>query len=73
MSWLAPAERERYARFHAEEDRRMFLLGRVMARLLVGRAAGAVVCRERFQGKGSRHGGFPVRGESNIPFLANFA
>jgi len=41
MAWLAPAERERYARFHAEEDRRMFLLGRVMARLLVGRAAGA--------------------------------
>ena len=40
LAWLAPAERDRYARFFGDEDRRMFLLGRTMARTLVGRAAG---------------------------------
>src|SRR5262245_50078325 len=40
MSWLAPHERERYARYRFSIDRDMFLLGRVMARLLVGRALG---------------------------------
>src|SRR5262249_62136036 len=54
MSWLAPAERERYARFYADDDRRMFLLGRVMARLLVGRAAGAAPTE--WQWREGRHG-----------------
>jgi 4'-phosphopantetheinyl transferase len=40
LEWLDGAERERYERFHGAEDRAMFLLGRVMARALVGRAAG---------------------------------
>ena len=38
--WLAPEERARFARFHFDVDRQMFLLGRVMARVLVGRALG---------------------------------
>jgi len=40
LAWLTPAERERYARFRADADRHMFLLGRAMARVLVGRALG---------------------------------
>jgi 4'-phosphopantetheinyl transferase len=40
VSWLIPSERDRYGRFRRDEDRHMFLLGRVMARLVVGRAAG---------------------------------
>lgn len=40
LAWLDGPERERYDRFHADHDRRMFLLGRVMARALVGRALG---------------------------------
>jgi 4'-phosphopantetheinyl transferase len=38
LGWLAPRERERYGRFRHDADREMFLLGRVMARTLVGRA-----------------------------------
>jgi 4'-phosphopantetheinyl transferase len=37
LAWLTPRERGRYDRFRGDEDRRMFLLGRVMARVLVGR------------------------------------
>jgi 4'-phosphopantetheinyl transferase len=37
---LRPAERERYDRFRQDADRQMFLLGRVMARALVGNALG---------------------------------
>ena len=40
LSWLSPAERERFSRYRHDIDRRMFLLGRVMARSLVGRALG---------------------------------
>jgi 4'-phosphopantetheinyl transferase len=40
LAWLTPEERERYARFRADADRHMFLLGRAMARVLVGRALG---------------------------------
>ena len=39
-AWLTPAERVRYDGFHRDADRYMFLLGRVMARTLVSRAAG---------------------------------
>jgi 4'-phosphopantetheinyl transferase len=38
--WLNPAERERHARFRGDDDRQMFLLGRLMARALVGEALG---------------------------------
>ena len=41
LAWLTDAERERYERFRADADRRMFLVGRVMARALVGAALGA--------------------------------
>ena len=37
---LSGAEQDRFERFHADRDRRMFLLGRVMSRELVGRALG---------------------------------
>jgi 4'-phosphopantetheinyl transferase len=39
-AWLSETERGRYARFLHEDDRLMFLMGRVMARALVGRALG---------------------------------
>lgn len=39
-SALTPAERERHDRFRHDIDRHMFLLGRLMARALVGRALG---------------------------------
>jgi 4'-phosphopantetheinyl transferase len=38
LRWLDRDERERFDRFTRDEDRSMFLLGRVMARSLVGRA-----------------------------------
>jgi 4'-phosphopantetheinyl transferase len=38
---LRADDERRYARFRAEDDRRMFLLGRLMARVLVARAIGA--------------------------------
>jgi 4'-phosphopantetheinyl transferase len=38
--WLRPDERSRYERYRTDRDRSMFLLGRVMARALVGEAAG---------------------------------
>ncbi len=39
-AWLSAAERARYDRFRFDPDRDMFLLGRAMARALVGRALG---------------------------------
>ncbi len=39
-AWLTPDDRARYDRFRADDDRAMFLAGRVMARVLVGRALG---------------------------------
>lgn len=39
-AWLSATERERYARFVHDDDRFMFLMGRVMARALVARALG---------------------------------
>ena len=33
--WLTGKELDRYARFHGDDDRRMFLAGRMMARSLV--------------------------------------
>jgi 4'-phosphopantetheinyl transferase len=40
VGWLSAAERVRYDRFHHDLDRHMFLVGRAMARALVGRATG---------------------------------
>ena len=40
LGWLSAAERVRFDRYRHEADRGMFLLGRVMARALVGRALG---------------------------------
>jgi 4'-phosphopantetheinyl transferase len=49
LAWLAPHERDRYARYHRELDRDMFLLGRVMARTLVGRALGCAPTAWRWE------------------------
>jgi 4'-phosphopantetheinyl transferase len=38
LGWLAPEERARHDRYRTDADRAMFLVGRVMARALVGRA-----------------------------------
>lgn len=38
--WLTGVDRQRYDRFAGDDDRRMFLLGRAMARSLVGAALG---------------------------------
>jgi 4'-phosphopantetheinyl transferase len=40
MAWLTAVERERHARYRRDLDRQMFLLGRVMARAIVGDALG---------------------------------
>lgn len=40
LAMLRPAERERHARFRHDADRQMFLIGRVMARAIVGDALG---------------------------------
>jgi len=40
LAWLLPSERARYERFVHDADRMLFLAGRVMARLLVGRLIG---------------------------------
>ena len=40
LAWLTESERVRYTRFVHDDDRWMFLVGRVMARALVGRALG---------------------------------
>jgi 4'-phosphopantetheinyl transferase len=40
LTWLSDTERVRFQRFVHDEDRWMFLSGRVMARALVGRALG---------------------------------
>ena len=40
MRWLTDDERARHERFRHDADRQMFLLGRLMARALVGRALG---------------------------------
>lgn len=41
-TWLTPAEQARYGRYRRDLDRDMFLLGRVMARAIVGDALGVV-------------------------------
>ena len=40
LAWLSPADHARHERYRFQADRDMFLLGRVMARALVGQALG---------------------------------
>jgi 4'-phosphopantetheinyl transferase len=40
LRWLTPPERARHDRYRHDSDRQMFLLGRAMARVLVGQALG---------------------------------
>ncbi|MEO8069925.1 MAG: 4'-phosphopantetheinyl transferase superfamily protein [Acidobacteriota bacterium] len=40
LTWLSGPEQDRYGRYRMDIDREMFLLGRVMARALVGQALG---------------------------------
>lgn len=54
MAWLSEAERARFARYRHDNDRDMFLLGRVMARALVGRALGVDAAAWRW--KENRYG-----------------
>jgi 4'-phosphopantetheinyl transferase len=54
LAWLEPEERDRHARFRGDDDRRMFLLGRLMARVLVGQHAG--VAPDAWQWREGPHG-----------------
>ena len=49
LTWLGADERVRYDRFSGDEDRRMFLLGRVMARALVADALGVAATGWRWR------------------------
>jgi 4'-phosphopantetheinyl transferase len=44
LEWLTPADRARHERYRFDADRNMFLVGRTMARALVGRALGVGPC-----------------------------
>jgi len=70
LAWLTPSDQARYARFRHEDDRLMFLLGRVMARSLVGRAAG-VDPRSWPWREGPR--GRPEVGDPALPLHFNLA
>jgi 4'-phosphopantetheinyl transferase len=49
LAWLTESERVRYTRFVHDDDRWMFLVGRVMARALVGRALGCAPTEWRWR------------------------
>ena len=49
LTWLGADERARYERFSGDNDRRMFLLGRVMARALIGEALGVAATAWRWR------------------------
>jgi 4'-phosphopantetheinyl transferase len=68
--WLQPAERERFERFRHASDRAMFLLGRVMARAIVGRALGVAPTAWRWR-EGPR--GRPEIDEPAAEFSFNIA
>lgn len=53
-AWLDDAAAARFARYRHDDDREMFLLGRVLARVLVGRAGGVPPTGWRW--KDGRHG-----------------
>jgi 4'-phosphopantetheinyl transferase len=60
LEWMSAAERARFERFRHDEDRAMFALGRLMARMLVGRALGVApdgwIWREGPHGRPEIHG-----------------
>jgi 4'-phosphopantetheinyl transferase len=70
LEWLHAAERDRYDRYRFDTDRRMFLLGRVMARTLVGRAVGTAPMAWRWR-EGPH--GRPEIGEPDTPLRFNLA
>jgi 4'-phosphopantetheinyl transferase len=70
LAWLVGDEHARYQRFARDEDRRMFLLGRVMARSLVGRALG--VAPLEWAWRNGRHGR-PEIDAPNAPVRFNLA
>jgi 4'-phosphopantetheinyl transferase len=70
LEWLLAGERDRYDRYRFDTDRRMFLLGRVMARALVGRALGRPPTSWRWR-EGPR--GRPEIGEPDCPLQFNLA
>ena len=69
-AWLQPAERDRFNRFRHTSDREMFLLGRVMARALVGRALGVAPTAWRWR-EGPR--GRPEIDAASCAFSFNIA
>jgi 4'-phosphopantetheinyl transferase len=54
LARLSPYEVERYDRYRLDSDRLMFLVGRAMARVLVGRAAG--IAPMAWEWREGRHG-----------------
>lgn len=70
LAWLASTERERYDRFRGSDDRMMFLLGRVMARALVGHAIDVAPDGWRWR-EGPR--GRPEIAEPHTPLRFNLA
>lgn len=70
LEWLQAAERDRYDRYRFDADRRMFLLGRVVARALVGRALGVAPMAWRWR-EGPR--GRPEVGEPECRLRFNLA
>ena len=69
-STLNDADRERFDRYHAERDRRMFLLGRLMSRRLVGEALG--VPPEQWEWRTGTHGR-PEIASPSTPIRFNLA
>jgi 4'-phosphopantetheinyl transferase len=65
-SWLNDQERVRHARFAEDDDRRMFLLGRVMARTLVGAAMNTPPTS--WQWHEGPHGRPEIAGASDLAF-----
>lgn len=70
LSWLRADERARFDRYRHQEDAHMFLLGRVMARTLVGRALGLDPMRWRWR-EGDR--GRPEIDEPGVALHFNLA
>jgi 4'-phosphopantetheinyl transferase len=70
LGWLQPDERARYDRYRHRDDADMFLLGRVMARTLVGRAIGLAPQRWRWR-EGPR--GRPEIAEPGVAIHFNLA
>ena len=61
LAWLSPADHARHERYRFEADRDMFLLGRVMARALVGQALGVAPTRLAVARRTARPAGDAIR------------